>query len=829
MKKRFFLSAVTGLLLATACTHDDPELPVDETVTLKATFYSAPGQDARLWPQGARVSVNAREYAVSEGAGTAQARIDGVAKAEKYDAFWPAQERIAVAGAGLNFFLPEEQAYAGTDNPGPYAGVCGDACTLELVPLCGTLTFFIYGSGTITTVGLRADGGEPLSGPAFVKLVQGEPVEAKMLEGGENTLFLHSKEGVELTAKPVAFRLHLPPGTYAEGFTMIVVDDSGNQMNLRVQGPIDIVRGTNGDFEAIGFDPDEVVKGSVTLRLEASAGPDGRPDAIWRENDSVTINGEMYPIASGAGTKQAVVERVRQTSTFWASYPAAEKITCSAGKFSVSLSRTQTFDIAAPYCGPMVAYGGETTLELRYLCGMLRLSLTGSGTLYRLKLSGTGIVGDATADATADGIGELRMKTSEPGELTVNLPETGIALAAQPVPVYCVLPPGNYSDLKLTAIDSDGKEVEADIEGSVTIARGAVVDAAPIDLRFTGGGGEAVNLSTAGTANCYIVPGPGRYSFAAMTVRGTPIENIASVDWVWASRVEGSETNELTSDLAYTEGVVSFTASTRKGNVLVAALDAAGEILWSWHIWLTDDPRVDEMTYKCGKTFLDRNLGAVSAVPGGENTAGLLYQWGRKDPFVGGNGEEDTYKTGTEWTLAKEATVMNADYAWSTHYPDEGGTESYARAHPTELLGNYRGATWTAAPDSGLWAAAKTDSDPCPPGYRVPEIDFGTEISDGGWSAVPGLSDLFLTGSTYGLIYTCDGRTHFWPFAGQRWGDSDRGCYTNLNFVGCYWTISFSDAGKPYNFNIVENGTIWYNGDERWDTCHALSVRCCKE
>ena len=72
------------------------------------------------------------------------------------------------------------------------------------------------------------------------------------------------------------------------------------------------------------------------------------------------------------------------------------------------------------------------------------------------------------------------------------------------------------------------------------------------------------------------------------------------------------------------------------------------EIYWSWHIWVTDDPS-NGVTYsqgfemdKNGKRFdpqyMDRNLGASTSHFLGDNwhkSGGLLYQWGRKDPFPG--------------------------------------------------------------------------------------------------------------------------------------------------------------------------------------------------
>ncbi len=91
----------------------------------------------------------------------------------------------------------------------------------------------------------------------------------------------------------------------------------------------------------------------------------------------------------------------------------------------------------------------------------------------------------------------------------------------------------------------------------------------------------------------------------------------------------------------------------KKGNAVVA-FRLNGEIFWSWHIWVTDDP-TNGSTYKSFSAvrrersdgvienipdsewkWMDRNLGAItnSNTRGEWNrSGGLLYQWGRKDPI----------------------------------------------------------------------------------------------------------------------------------------------------------------------------------------------------
>ncbi len=231
---------------------------------------------------------------------------------------------------------------------------------------------------------------------------------------------------------------------------------------------------------------------------------------------------------------------------------------------------------------------------------------------------------------------------------------------------------------------------------------------------------KVTELSIGGTANCYIVPKSGIYSFDA-TYKGNStteeVGEIASAEVLWESygTLDAINAGDLISDVTVTGSEISFKAGGRKGNALIAAMDAEGNILWSWHIWLTDKPA--EQVYLNGTgTALDRNLGAISASKNaGAMTYGLLYQWGRKDPFVG--------------VGATSGTVMAATTsAWTKTASSETiGTDSYANAHPTEFItasfssGKY---SWLWKSDSKRWKGSdgsKTVNDPCPPGYRIPE------------------------------------------------------------------------------------------------------------
>ena len=92
------------------------------------------------------------------------------------------------------------------------------------------------------------------------------------------------------------------------------------------------------------------------------------------------------------------------------------------------------------------------------------------------------------------------------------------------------------------------------------------------------------------------------------------------------------------------------------GGNAVVALTIDDQVYWSWHIWYTNyNPNqiIDTLSFGAYKVkqgeiyeydnrlsdkttiFMDRNLGALSSTPGDERTIGLVYQWGRKDPYPG--------------------------------------------------------------------------------------------------------------------------------------------------------------------------------------------------
>ncbi|MCH5219595.1 MAG: hypothetical protein J1F20_03415 [Muribaculaceae bacterium] len=263
---------------------------------------------------------------------------------------------------------------------------------------------------------------------------------------------------------------------------------------------------------------------------------------------------------------------------------------------------------------------------------------------------------------------------------------------------------------------------------------------------------NAVNLSSEGTANCYIVTPGTKVVFNAQYKGNSTTEEIgaptqATILWQTAP--------DLVADVKYYPSVkqIEATVAAKEGNALVAAKDANGKILWSWHLWIINYDPTNEYTTPANAngttwTFMDRNLGALSTDREGMDSHGLFYQWGRKDPFPG----------------AATKTIMNEDYTYEvdgepTLYDGEGNVlpkfNSFADSHGTLALSienpmafyvnlsvttdeldeygypivrdDWLNGDWVKESNDDYWGGVsmkKSIYDPSPVGYKVPVSDL---------------------------------------------------------------------------------------------------------
>ena len=326
------------------------------------------------------------------------------------------------------------------------------------------------------------------------------------------------------------------------------------------------------------------------------------------------------------------------------------------------------------------------------------------------------------------------------------------------------------------------------------------------------------DLSRKGSANSYVVDianAAGEYKFKA--VKGNSEESVgsvASVEVLWETWNNGDEVaaGSVVASVAYADGFVTFQlpAEPHAGNAVIAAKDAAGTILWSWHVW-APSTAIETNTYGLlDKALMDRNLGALVAAKAGETVPvesfGLTYQWGRKDPFVGAkrvNSGSNALVAGVELSVA-DGTITVAE----------------SIANPT-LLGHTDDADWLPEPDNTLWAdEGKTIYDPCPPGYRVPARDKTQPMFSGDLSALAGWA-----ADTDNYYFQMGDPAAVFPFAGYR-DDYGVGSLTHTYDRAVIWTAHNDGDKKGYMLNVRGSSTHTLGSAPK---ARGGSVRCVAE
>ena len=510
----------------------------------------------------------------------------------------------------------------------------------------------------------------------------------------------------------------------------------------------------------------------------------------------------------------------------------------------------------APQSMPVIASAapGEM-LQFKHTVGLLKMTVKGSGSINKITIQSDEIIAGYGSVNYNDAAPVLEMKGLQGNEndykftyiysksvqegqendavtTTVNGPE----LTEEGTDFYFGLPVGTR-DYTFTFIDANGKTMQKTAKG-LAIERATITTST---LVYTPDAG--INLSPAGKyANCYVVSKGGTYMFDAKKPNGELVTG-TSADWVWASGEACNDSNANTlpsafmSDINYENGKIVFTvpASMKYGNVVLALLDANKNIQYTWHIWLTESGMADITVGNV--TVMDRNLGAtnvydvsVAANAPLQGGKGNFYQWGRKDPILGGRnsvgdagGEATAFGTTNSqyYDINVGAQIVNVS-AWEYNKTFSETTQEAGSAYPL-TMGASKNVPGYDENSTAAWCD-RPNANPCPYGYRVINASEFTSLIESG-----------LETSYYNNFaqFTLGGDTKvYFPRAGYRRGDNgkaDQGqtygrYYLNdlgggsVNQQGQEYQIIWTSA-KEYSKYKLEKYTNAYN---------ALSVRCVK-
>lgn len=509
-------------------------------------------------------------------------------------------------------------------------------------------------------------------------------------------------------------------------------------------------------------------------------------------------------------------------STFYMFYPYSDKLYArdyDRIEFVIPAGQTYAKESFTSNAMPMVGKGNPQEIVQFYsLCGVLALNITGSETIQSISFTGKDasgfpipITGEYYVDMSSESSYQIYTRGNNGNTVTLSCGEGVEVNETEATPFYIVLPTGTYESFMLLISTTDGKVMMKESTKPLTIKRANVTKTGALTYVAN----ETINLSELGTANCYIVTEPGLYSIdatvigngefgmvdkAAFHTSRTSISPIAA-ELLW------EDNSGIIDGVTPAGDKINFIVTGYEGNALVAAKDANGKILWSWHIWVTDQPQDQLYVNSTGSyTMLDRNLGATSASRGnGEQwreSVGLPYQWGRKDPFA-----EGKYQSTSSQLYLKETVQSPTYFAY--------GNDKWAKDWSQYL--------WS--PDQ------KTIYDPCPAGYRVAVREVWSGFTVNGETAdrveSMNVKDSFDYGWNFYINDTDE--TAWYPVTVEigYWGDT---YYSND--TGRIWSAT-NDGGnysKHLGYYYYSEYECWVNPTEG-DTnpMYGHPVRCMKD
>ena len=380
------------------------------------------------------------------------------------------------------------------------------------------------------------------------------------------------------------------------------------------------------------------------------------------------------------------------------------------------------------------------------------------------------------------------------------------------------------------------------------------------------------------TANCYVIHNPGTYKFPAIygnaMKNGTDnksaynsskqgqqyilspfinaygqgitkpqIDNIANACLIW------QDTQNLISNISFDSSTqyVKFEvnkATIHNGNAIIAVRDNSNTILWSWHIWVTEEDLTPvEITnhggYKynilpinlgwCGmnaKIYPQREVKIRIKQQSGNKTVDLAlnqrghfegdrkngnnpyYQWGRKDPMLPSNGLGDVDKK----CFPRETQYQFVDFGIHTDEIKEYIQNPHKFNTKEEMDGVYYN-LWSIDNDR-LYpnddVVIKTVYDPSPVGFTLAASNVFTGFTTTGElvnnnSALFNVKDAFDKGWLFYCKPNKQGDTVFFPASG--WRTRDSGLLHYMQTYGFYWVAgpynTFSSRSLAFGSGVV--------------------------
>lgn len=632
-------------------------------------------------------------------------------------------------------------------------------------------------------------------------------------------------------------------------------------------------------------------------------GPRGT-EVRWSAGDAIGLWGDgetscrRYAIDDrfAGGSAAEFTGEAFERAVYYACYPYCADAAVEGTGITAVLPAVQPFGGSGTFAAgvsPMAARAARAD-DLRFVSvgGVVRLQLTGGAAIRSIRLTaldGAPLAGRMRIGWSADDGWTMRPADAGHPSVLLDCGAAGAQLDGEEPVVFClVVPPGRYGGWRFTITDTDGGQmVRETSQAEVVLGANRIKTYNP--FAYAAAGEAPVALDAAGTANCYVVSRAGCYEFDATTMgngAATPPDAsyAAGSTYGKAAGITPEPLRPATAKLLWqtspdlvgevtlgAEGRIRFRTAEPfvEGNAVVAACDAEGTILWSWHLWLTAaEPERSlqryalkgDAGYAGEATMMDRNLGALTAAYQGADNAssyGMFYQWGRKDPFVPFRTATERAATydaaGSELPNVEEAAAaFSAAAGWRVVDGARAGAAATLEAavrHPMNFITSVASGTspsfadwyyvaagdrqrddlWGCA-DAGTSAArsgAKSIYDPCPPGYRVPHRFVWTAFAP---TADASYSSWYVRQSSVtvydGIVFDVDGQELYYPAAGALNSANGRARFTGGGWYA--WSASPCAADRATAGAFVKS-TLSNKLLGSVDRSYGAQVRCMKE
>lgn len=400
------------------------------------------------------------------------------------------------------------------------------------------------------------------------------------------------------------------------------------------------------------------------------------------------------------------------------------------------------------------------------------------------------------------------------------------------------------------------------------------------------------------TANCYVVQAPGTYTFPLVygnalnadgssnndsyktatfvdhngiqidnpyiyaTNGGANVPHDACIVWQDAPHLVTPSSVQLTSD----KQNIQFTIERKNicaGNCVIAVRDKDQNIMWSWHIWVTDhnmanttavknqdgitnnfmevplgwcdsevriyDPRTFHITVSQtetgGKTATASvlQLNADSTYTYGPNAP--YYQWGRKDPFLGSNGignidkpyydNQYIFLRPNAQVTTKEGILYpyNMYYVYYSNWSTSTNIEYWNKGNSVMTVNNNK--------------IYKTIYSPSPTNYAEPKSAAFTGFTTTGGNTTTSsqfnITGPFNSGWNFYSEPNFSGLTVFFQALGYRATDTGKTAYIlGVSTICCYWTAS-SASNTTFRLLTAESNSVY--PITLWDQCAGANIR----